>query len=239
MKKTFLTAHWKQLLFINYTVNPDILTPYLPKGTKVDCWNNQCFVSLVGFMFLDTRIKGIPIPFHTNFEEFNLRFYVTCNQDNTTKRGVVFIKEIVPRRMICAVAKLLYGEHYYYHPMQHQILQSEETIKVSYGFKHNKQWNQIAAVATTNTFLAPAGSEENFITEHYWGYTKVSADTTSEYQVVHPPWALHQVLSHQVNCDVSSLYGPAFTPFLQQPPSSVFLASGSPVSVLGRKQWQF
>ena len=132
--QAFLTAYWKHLIFINYEVDASVLTPYLPKATKLDLYGGKCFVSLVGFLFLNTKIRGIGFPFHRNFEEFNLRFYVCKGEGNEYKRGVVFIKEIVPRRMISFVARWLYGEQYIYHKMKHSLVEKNDGLTVNYSF---------------------------------------------------------------------------------------------------------
>ena len=239
MSKTFLTAEWKNLLFINYEVDTSVLLPYLPKGTELDIWNNCCYVSLVGFMFLNTKIKGIAFPFYKNFEEFNLRFYVRFRENGEWKRGVVFIKEVVPRRMICFIADLLYEEHYYYHQMKNSIIENGDTLEVKYEWRFNNEWNFISAVAEKNTSPIIPDTDEEFITEHYWGYTKLAENKTSEYNVAHPKWNIHKVLSFAVKCDVAGLYGKAFQPYLEQAPKSVFMAEGSRVSVNGRKIWKY
>src|SRR5690349_10650745 len=102
----FLTAQWKDLIIANYEVDPALLSSRVPGGTELDLQDGHCFVSLVGFMFLETRVLGVPIPFHVNFEEVNLRFYVTRRLQGETRRAVCFVKEIVPRAVIAAVARL-------------------------------------------------------------------------------------------------------------------------------------
>ncbi len=116
---SFLTAEWRKLAFANYEVSPDMLLPYLPYGTELDLWKDRCYVSLIGFMFQETRLKGIKIPFHVNFEEVNLRFYVKRWSGKEWRRGVVFIKEIVPKPAIAFVANTLYNENYQSLPMKH------------------------------------------------------------------------------------------------------------------------
>ena len=231
MPKTFLTAEWKNLLFINYEIDPSVLLPYVPKGTELDIWNGTCYVSLVGFMFLNTKIKGLGIPFYRNFEEFNLRFYVRFKENNEWKRGVVFIKEVVPKKMICIVAALLYGEHYYYHPMKNSIKENADIIEIKYEWRFKKEWNYISAIAEKKSSPLIENSEAAFITEHYWGYTKLAENKTSAYNVAHPQWNIHKVISYDVKCDVAGMYGNAFEQYLNKPPKSVFMADGSAVSV--------
>ena len=103
--KKFLTAQWRDLLMVNYEVDPSLLADRVPLGTTLDLFEGKCFVSLVGFMFLDTRVMDFLIPFHVNFEEVNLRFYVKRETRTEIRRGVVFIKEIVPRGAIAWVAR--------------------------------------------------------------------------------------------------------------------------------------
>ncbi len=113
MSFTFLTAQWRKLIMAQYEVAPELLRPRLPPGLELDLYGGRCFVSLVGFLFDRVRIVGLPIPFHTQFEEVNLRFYVRRPMpDGSYRRGVVFLSEIVPRAAITAVARTLYGEAY-------------------------------------------------------------------------------------------------------------------------------
>lgn len=232
--QAFLTAYWKNLIFINYEVNAAVLLPYLPKGTELDLYNGKCLVSLVGFLFLHTKIRGIGFPFHRNFEEFNLRFYVKRKDGNSYTRGVVFVKEIVPRRMISWVAYHLYGERYFYHPMKHSLQERETDFDLSYSFLVNKKWNGIKVVANKKKKPILTNTEEEFITEHYWGYTTLKNGNTSEYNVQHPRWNLHNISHYEVNVDATALYGKQWHEYLSSQPSSVLLADGSPVTIFTR-----
>ncbi len=231
---TFLSAYWKNLVFVNYEADVALLTPYLPHGTEPDFCNGRCLVSLVGFLFLNTKVKGIGFPFHRNFEEFNLRFYVRRRINNEYRRGVVFVKEIVPRRMISWVAYQLYGEKYFYHPMRNSLVETASEVEINYSFRVHKRWNSIAITADKKSEAMMTGTEEEFITEHYWGYTRLADGRTSEYQVDHPRWNLHQVNSYQTDIDVETLYGKQWLPCLTAKPTSVFMAEGSPVTVFNR-----
>ena len=237
--KTFLTGYWKNLLMLNYPIEASILQPYLPKGTELDYFNGQAYASLVGFMFLDTKIKGIAIPLHQNFEEVNLRFYVRFKEGDQWKRGVVFIKEIVPKKMITVVANVLYGEKYYNMPMKNSLTETSENFEVKYEWKFMGQWNFLQASAQKNVIPVRAHSEEEFITEHYWGYSKINGSTTSEYQVNHPQWKLHNIIDYNVQCNIAALYGPQFIDALSRTPSSVLLAQGSAISINHRKVWKY
>ncbi|HEX2607028.1 MAG TPA: DUF2071 domain-containing protein [Flavisolibacter sp.] len=233
MPKVFLEAEWKNLLMANYEVDPHILRRYLPCRTELDTFDGVHYISLVGFLFSNTRVKGISIPFHRTFEEVNLRFYVRFKEQNEWKRGVVFMKEIVPRRMISWVANTLYGENYSTHSMRHRWTTGKEGLEVAYFWKVGREWNYLQALAEADAVRIKTGSMEEFITEHYWGYTHIDSSCTGVYQVEHPKWDIHPVKEFNVNCNSQMLYGPEFADPLGRKPSNVFLASGSAVRVLG------
>lgn len=231
MARKFLTAEWRNLIMANYEIAPEMLKDYLPKGTELDLWNNTCYVSLVGFMFKNTKVLGMSIPFHRNFEEVNLRFYVRYKAENEWRRGVVFVKEIVPKPMITFVANTVYGEHYQTLAMKHETLSNLDTLEVSYYWKFQQEWNFIKATACPEEKPIPEGSEAEFITEHYWGYTKVSDSVTSQYQVEHPRWNFYQVEEHEIFCNAKALYGEVFGECMSHSPLSVFMAKGSEIVV--------
>lgn len=228
---SFLTAEWRKLALANYVVHPDVLLPYLPYKTELDIWQGKCYVSLVGFMFANTRLLGVPIPFHTNFEEVNLRFYVRYKEGNEWKRGVVFIKEIVPRHAIAFIANTLYKEHYQTMPMRHLWQQNNGVQLVQYDWKYNQKWQSIQVNASLQTQAIDEGSETEFITEHYWGYTQIDAQQTYEYQVTHPRWEQYAVKNYQINVDFGLVYGKDFAFLNQLEPHSVMLAEGSGITV--------
>lgn len=235
-KPVFLRAEWRKLVMANYEVEPDILTPYIPNGTELDLWQNRCYVSLVGFMFLNTKVLGIPIPFHRNFEEVNLRFYVRYKEAGEWKRGVVFIKELVPKAAITMVANNLYQEHYQTLPMRHDWGSAGERQQVRYEWRQQGKWDRIRVEAAKEGQALVEGSEEQFITEHYWGYTKISDTVTYEYQVEHPSWEIYPVLDYEIDIDVAPLYGEVFVEPLAKEPLSVFLAEGSEIIVRGKRK---
>ncbi len=230
MTTTFLHAEWRKLLMFNYAVDANLLTPYLPAKTELDYWNDTCYVSLVGFMFLNTRLRNIPVPFHRNFEEVNLRFYVRYKDKHEWKRGVVFIKEIVPRPALSIVARRFYKENYATMPMHHKWVDEDNKLIVEYAWKYG-QWNSISAVADNTLQPINTGSEEEFITEHYWGYTKINTFNTTEYRVEHPGWKVYNINAYNISVDFEKVYGNQFGYLSAIKPKSVFLAEGSVIKV--------
>lgn len=234
MPNTFLSARWEDLIMANYDVNPDVLTPYLPKGVELDFYNNKTYVSLVGFMFKRTSLFNIRIPFFGTFEEINLRFYVKRVEEGITKRGVVFINESVPYKSVAWLANKLYKERYIALPTKSTLTVGDATKDVSYQWKINKAWNHISVNAATESARMIPGSIEEFIFEHYYGYTKINNALSQEYKVNHPRWQVNKVLDYSIHCDFKSMYGKDFAFLADQQPETVILAEGSPVTV----QWK-
>ncbi len=230
-KGLFLSARWEYLVMLNYSVDPVVLYPHLPPGTVLDLWNGKALVSVVGFMFNDTRVLGIKWPFHINFEEVNLRYYIK-QEGAIEKRGVGFVSEIVPRRAIAVMANQLYNEHYHAMRMRHTHTFNEHDLAVSYDWKFRGKWNSLCVTAANKLEDITAGSEEEFILEHYYGYNRLKPNTSIVYQVQHPRWQVFPVSSWLLNADIKGLYGKEFVPFIQGvAPQSVFLAKGSDVTV--------
>ena len=231
-KKVFLTAEWQHLAMLNYEIEPSALAPYVPSGTELDLWNGKNLVSVVGFMFLNTRVFGIPIPFHRDFEEVNLRLYVRRKAEDGWRRGVVFIKEIVPRAAIALTARKLYNEPYIALPMAHRIEEERGLVKsAEYSWRFHGRQNSLKLITCDTAQPQIEGSEAEFITEHYWGYNAQRDGSTLEYRVEHPRWRVYDVADAKLDCDVAGLYGEPFRESLNRQPSSAFLAEGSAVTV--------
>jgi hypothetical protein len=231
-QKIFLTAGWYNLVMVNYEIDPSVLRPYLPFKTELDFYDGKCIISLVGFNFMNTKLRGIKFPFHTNFEEVNLRFYVKCRDGNDGwKRGVVFLKEIVPRTMIAFIANTFYKEKYVALPMKHDCQEFSDHRGIVYQWKAFGEWNYIKAYTEKNFQPLQPGSQEQFIADHYWGYTFLNDCCTGEYKVEHPSWNAYKVNSYQVHCNFEKLYGPSFKFLKDRIPFSVFVADGSEIIV--------
>ena len=230
----FLTANWRYLAMLNFVVDPHILAPLIPPGTEIDFENGETFLSAVGFLFLDTRLLGVPIPLHRDFEEVNLRFYVRRKSVDTWRRGVVFVRELVPRRAIAFLARACYGENYVAIPMKHHIEHVDANLKVEYSWRRGRKWESLKMRASGEQQIIPAGSHAEFITEHYWGYTCLRSGC-GEYRVEHPRWKIWNASSFELNADVATLYGQQFVKTLDAPPRSAFIADGSPITVHTRE----
>jgi uncharacterized protein len=231
----FLEAQWRFLVMLNYEVEPSLVGRLVPKGTELDSWNGRTFVSLVGFRFLETKVLGLRIPFHTRFDEVNLRFYVRRREGDEWRRGVVFVKELVPRAAIALIARWAYNEPYRAVPMRSVVdppsAANGQRGSLTYAWKWADRWNELAATVEGDPRPLVPGSEEEFITEHYWGYTAQRDGSTFEYRVEHPSWRVWRATGSRFAGNVASLYGPDFAAMLARPPGSAFVAEGSEIVV--------
>lgn len=204
----FLTAEWRKLVMANYPVDRQVLQAHLPAHTE---------------------------PYHTEFPEVNLRFYVRRKEGNQWKRGVVFISEIVPKPAITWIANTFFRERYRTLPMRNEDRTNENILQVGYQWKYKGRWNTLNVDADALPITLEPGSKEEFITEHFWGYTTIAPAQCGEYEVAHPRWNIHPVHSHSIECNFGGLYGQAFAGLKDQAPASVFLAEGSPIKVFSKK----
>jgi len=230
----FLTAQWRELAVANFEIDPGALAPLLPAGTELDLWNGQSLVSLVGFQFRDTRLMGWSIPGHRNFPEVNLRFYVRRPTPAGWRRAVVFVKELAPRRLVAWTARWFYGENYATVPMQCESQTTDAAPKargVTYRWSHAGEAYRLGVTGEGSGHLAAAGSEEEFVIEHYWAYTRIGKRQTIEYRVDHPRWRLWTASAVTFAGDIASLYGRRFVEALSVPPVSAFFADGYEVAV--------
>jgi uncharacterized protein YqjF (DUF2071 family) len=229
--RVFLSAEWRNLVMLNYRVEPALLERYVPRGTEIDSFQGCTYVSVVGFQFLRTKIFGVvPIPFHVNFDEVNLRFYVRRVESGEVRRGVVFVKEIVPKRAIAYLARLSYGEKYFRCPMRHDISEAQGP-SAEYRWKFRGKWCAVGAEAAGASSLPAEGSLEQFITEHYWGYSGQRGGRSVEYRVSHEPWRVWAATRSRFEGNGDDLYGAGFGDCLRRPADSAFIAEGSSVQV--------
>jgi uncharacterized protein YqjF (DUF2071 family) len=221
---------------LNYEVPAALLRPLVPQGTELDTWEGATLASMVGFRFLDTRVLGIPVPGHRDFDEVNLRFYVRRRgEDGDWRRAVVFVRELVPKRAIALVARWFYNEPYTAVPMRHDLEMANAAEgrpgRAAYDWRLANRWQRLELRTRGRPALPEPSSEAAFITEHYWGYTVQRDGGSKEYWVEHPPWRVWEAEGATFECDVTAVYGAGFAECLMGRPRSAFLAEGSRVTV--------
>jgi uncharacterized protein YqjF (DUF2071 family) len=231
-RRPFLTAAWRDLVMLSYAIDPSVLAPRVPAGTTLDLFDGRALVSVVGFRFVGTRVLGLTVPGHADFDEVNLRFYVRrARPDGEVRRGVVFVRELVPRAAVTWLARLAYGEPYRTLPMRSGVSGGPARRRFTYEWQLDGRWQGLTATAADEPQVPPPDSEEAFITRHHWGYGRRRDGSTLEYEVEHPPWRVWPAGDVALRADVAPLYGEEFVPALSVPPVSALVADGSPVTV--------
>lgn len=232
MSRSFLTAQWRYLAMLNYEVDPAVLAPFVPKGTSLDDESGRHYVSLVGFLFLDTRIFGFPAIFHDSFEEVNLRFYVRRELPRESRRGVVFIREIVSRPLVAETAKLTYNEPYTIAPTRHTLVRTADELEsVEYSFGPSNRACRFALRPDGPSVPLLRESHEEFIAERAWGFTRQRDGGTIEYAVDHPRWNVWRNARWELDGPLDDFYSQPFSSILSTTPASAFIAEGSAVTV--------
>ncbi len=232
--RPFLTAQWRWLVILDFDVDPALLESLVPRGTTLDLWRGRTLVSVVGFRFLDTRVLGAAVAGHRDFDEVNLRFYVRRDlPDGTVRRGVTFVRELVPRLAIALAARVAYNEPYRALPMRSVAPRNatEQPGRLHYAWRTQRGWNRLTATATGESYPIDPSSRAGFVTEHYWGYTRQRDGRTIEYEVKHPRWRCWRAEDPVLDADIEAVYGREWVPSLSRPPVSALIADGSPVSV--------
>jgi len=233
-QQKLLIAEWRKLILANYEIDPGILKKYLPAGTELDSWENKYYVSLVGFMVLKTKLHGLRIPFHSDFPEVNLRFYVRYRSGNDWRRGVVFINEFVPKHAITFVANKLYKERFVTYRLKHKC-EIDKKLMIGYYWKKDQQWNKMEVTADPGLRELKRESKEEFITDRYWGYSSNNKNKTEEFRVEHPRWDIYPIEQYSIDSNFKTIYGNDFASLNDTKPASVFLAEGSPATIFTKK----
>jgi len=222
--RPFLTAEWRDLVLVNYAVEPSWLEPYLPAGCALDTLDGTPFVSVVAFDFIDTRVRGFPWP---DFPEINLRFYVRQGD----VRGVVFIREFVPSRLVSGIARWLYNEPYASAKIESERRESESELTLDRQWRYRGCQGRIAVTGRLPSTMPPEKSVATFFKEHQWGFGRDRKGRTLIYEVRHPYWEVCEIADAHIDIDFAGLYGESFAALSEREPDSIFLARGSAIEV--------
>jgi uncharacterized protein YqjF (DUF2071 family) len=224
-ERPFLTAEWLNVAAITFAATEEQLRPYLPRGATIDTLEGSPRVSLVAFEFRHTRVRGLAIPRHIAFPEINLRFYVR----HEGERAVVFIRELVPRRAIAWVARLLYNEPYQHVPMRCGADPADDGgVRVWHRFGRG---DSLSVKGAADAVVPEVGSAGHWLTDHTLGVGRRRNGNTVLYNVAHPTWALRAVSDLSLEVDFGALYGPQWAWLRDATPSHLSLAVGSPITV--------
>lgn len=231
--KTFLTATWSHLLNLSFAVPDALLLPHLPPELELDRYQGQAYVSLVAFDFLNTRVRGIKVPFHVNFPEVNLRFYV----QHQGQRGVVFIREFVPKHCIALIAHRVYNEPYLAFPMESQHTQAEDgSLALTHQIWKDKDELLLKARISGPEQVPGPDTAAHFFKEHELGFGRDKKGETLCYRVEHPLWATRDLQIEELALDFGKFYGPEWALLNGRTPEHALYCVGSPIKVFSAQR---
>ena len=227
-----MAADFQYLVFLNYHVDRNLLSSRIPEGVQLQLFNGKAYISIVAFLFKNLQVAGIPAPFHQQFEQVNLRFYVKQGTAAAEKRGVVFIREIVPKTLLANTAQVLFHEKYVSVPMSHRYQIDESPLnEVEYSWQTERKDCSVRAVFEKNWSYPEQNSAEHFFTDRAFSFTRMKDGTTREMIVEHPLWRTAPVKEAKTEYDIPEVFGTEFVPYLTLQPASAFIAEGSSVSL--------
>jgi uncharacterized protein len=86
--RVLFDQRWTDLAFLHWPVDPDVVAPYLPRGTEPDVIDGVTYVGLIPFHMRGAGAgRGHPTEYLGDFLETNVRLY---SVDATDRHGVVF-----------------------------------------------------------------------------------------------------------------------------------------------------
>lgn len=231
--KPFITANWQRLILLTYDVEPFLLEDYLPKGLELDVYKGRTFVSFAAFDFLDTRVKGVKIPLHVDFPEVNLRFYVKQRlNDGQVRRGVVFIKEFVPKPCIATVANRFYNEPYTTIKMESFHELDEDNLTIIHRFKKDKIEHDLKFIVENKPYFPSKDSSEFYFKERQWGFGRSKSEQLTMYRLEHPTWRIYPLKTRfEMDIHFDKLFGDNWAVLNGKLPFNIMVTEGSPVKV--------
>lgn len=234
-----LTGEWRYLAMLNFRVDPERLRPHLGRGTELDLWRGEAWMSVVGLRFASLAVAGIPVPLHQDFAQVNLRFYVRREAAGEggvpeVRRGATFLTELVPRPFLAAAARLVMNEPFRPAALRYEVdlaPTSSDPSLVEYAWDEPGTGGRVVvAPSGPGAPLAP-GSFEEYVAERCWGYTPQPDGSTLEYRVRHPRWRVWPVEGATLDGDLAAAFGSEWADLLRGGPDQAFLAEGSPIGV--------
>ncbi|MDC0257422.1 DUF2071 domain-containing protein [Crocinitomicaceae bacterium] len=219
------------MISANYVVDPEFIKKYIPKGTELELFEGKCYVSLVAFLYSNTKLMKVPVPFHRKFEEINLRLYVKRKiGENEWRSEVAFPKLFFPKRAVSIVANTIYKEKYETRRMNHSWSEDSEYLHTRYGIKKG-DWHNINVVTNKQAEPIAPNTPEHLFSKHYWGTAQINNEKCTVYEVDRSEWNIYKTVDSDISFDFASVFGSDFHALTNLEPESVQLFDGSPVTV--------
>lgn len=225
--RAFLTARWRHLLFVTFETPETLLTPLVPAGCQLDRWTGRTYVSLVALRMERVRMRGLAVPGLTAYPQVNLRSYLR----HAGQPAVCFVQELVPSRLLAAVARWRYGEPFAAGCVEASVTSDAGGSTVEYRFGIDRPHNRLSVRGSLDTAVPGAATFEHWVKERVQGCRAGRDGRLRTFDVTHPWWALHRVESATCDVDFAALYGRDWAFLADARPASVLYAVGSDVRV--------
>ena len=199
----------------------------LAPGVEPDRWNGKTHASLVALEMRDVRVRGWRIPGFTAHPQVNFRVYAR----HRAHPAVVFVRELVPSRIIAAIGRLRYGEPFQTARISTRVMEGTADLTVEYRFGPGAARYRVGVLAARDGAIPAATTFEHYLKERTHGCRTDRQGRVGTFRVEHPRWAVRKVMSVDYAVDFAALYGPQWDVLNHSRPVSTILAVGSNVSV--------
>ncbi len=184
-----MTQRWNDLLFMHYSLAPEVVRALVPEVLTLDTYKQRAWVSVTPFWINHLRPPGVPsLPWVSNFFEINVRTYVSRDG----KPGVYFFSLDASNLSAVWGARMFYRLPYWQASMK---VTGRGGPKIDYSTKrqHGPKPAELRCSygPVSRPFHAHPGSLEHFLCERYCLYA-CSRKRLYRVDIHHLPWELQQ-----------------------------------------------
>lgn len=179
---------WTRLTFIHWAVDPDLVAPLIPAGTRPDTLHGATYVGLIPFEMRRAGFgRGPAVPFFGDFAETNVRLYTV---DDEGHHGIVFRSLETTRLAVMIGARVAFGTPYMWSRMR--ITQDRDRIT----YETRRRWpgprrlGGRISVTIGEPIARPTALEE-FVTARFGLHTRYFGRTLW-IPNHHTPWPLRR-----------------------------------------------
>lgn len=179
---------WVHLLFLHWSLSPDIVQRTLPDGLQADTFEGKAWVGIVPFFMQGVRPAGfVSVPGISNFLELNLRTYV---RDIQGRPGIWFYSLDANQPLAVCVARTFFGLPYEFAAMRAAVSDGEiDYWSHRFGCRKSLHYRYRAC---EHLGEAKLGSLEYFLVERYRLFAR-RGNKLFTGRVHHPPYQLRTV----------------------------------------------
>lgn len=219
VRRSFTLQSWRDVVFLHWRVDPDVVAPLLPPGTEPDLVDGTTWIGVVGLRMTDLRVGPVPYP---SFLELNIRLY-SCGTSG--QRAVVFRAMEASEPVFAAASR------------------SSTRLPYTWAAMRFTHAGRRIGFATRRRLPRPSGTGLRFEVEYdaaphepsateaaltaRWSLHQRWYGPTLRWPVTHPAWPLHR--GRLVTWHDEGLLAAVGLPTLSDPPESVLYSPATTV----------